>query len=181
MCSVGLWSGLYEGGGGSLFPPCLRYFFFFQAMRCSKAEGIRITEAMGSGRGIGGGLLLVPDVLARQHGRKGPCDRGSVREPPSNEARCEMSNHICFHSKQSGANTPGSSSLLLKAFWGLLRGRPRRSDLSALCWANEDGVWCIWTWNSNQSSTARDTYGSDESTWRFATGWSGDSFRLGNT
>lgn len=72
-----------------------------------------------------------------------------------------MSNHICFHSKQSGANTPGSSSLLLKAFWGLLRGRPRRSDLSALRWANEDGVWCIWTWNSNQSSTARDTYGSD--------------------
>lgn len=26
-CSVGLWSGLYEGGGGSLFPPCSRYFF----------------------------------------------------------------------------------------------------------------------------------------------------------
>lgn len=93
-------------------------------MRCGKAEGIRITEAVGSCRGNQGGLPLVPDVLARQHGREGPCDRGSVREPPLNEARCEMSNHICFYSKQSGANTAGSSSLLLKAFWGLLRDGP---------------------------------------------------------
>lgn len=29
--------------------------------------------------------------------------------------------HICFYSKQSGADTAGSSGLLLKAFWGLLR------------------------------------------------------------
>lgn len=98
------------------------FFFFFS--RCSKAEGIRITEAVGSCGGNQGGLPLVPDVLARQHGREGPCDRGSVWEPPSNEARCEMSNHICFYSKQSGANTAGSAGLLLKVFWGLLRDSP---------------------------------------------------------
>lgn len=40
------------------------FFFFFQAMRCSKAEGIRITEAVGSCGVNQGGLPLVPDVLA---------------------------------------------------------------------------------------------------------------------
>lgn len=49
--------------------------FFVQAMRCGKVEGIRITEA-GSCWGNQGGLQLVPDVLARQHGREGPCDQG---------------------------------------------------------------------------------------------------------
>lgn len=93
-------------------------------MRCGKAEGIRITEAVGSFGGNQGGLPLVPDVLARQHSREGNCDTGSVQELSLNEARCKMSNHICFYSKQSGANTAGSSGLLLKAFWGLLRDGP---------------------------------------------------------
>lgn len=48
-------------------------------MRCGKAEGIRITEAVGSCGGNQGGLPLVPDVLARQHGREGPSDRGCLR------------------------------------------------------------------------------------------------------
>lgn len=176
MCSVGLWSGLYEVEGGSLFPPSF-FFFFFQAMTTSKAEGIRIMEVMGICEGNQGGLPLVPDVLARQHGREGPCDRGSVWEPTSNKARCEMSNHICFYSKQSGNYTAGSSGLLLKAFWGLLRDDPdgviyplfaERRRLSVMYMDMEfqsviphQGhlrVWRIYT--------------------AFATGWNGDAFRL---
>lgn len=43
---------------------------------------------------------------------------------PSSRLCYEASNHICFYSKQSGAGTAGSLSLLLKAFWGLLRDGP---------------------------------------------------------
>lgn len=50
--------------------------FFVRAMGCGKAEGIRITEAVGSCGGNQGGLPLVPDVLERQHGREGPYDQG---------------------------------------------------------------------------------------------------------
>lgn len=49
---------------------------------------------------------------------------GVCSEPPSSRLHCEASNHICFYSKQSGADTAGSLSLLLKAFWGLLRDGP---------------------------------------------------------
>lgn len=49
---------------------------------------------------------------------------GVCSELPSSRLHCEASNHICFYSKQSGADTAGSFSLLLKAFWGLLRDGP---------------------------------------------------------
>lgn len=73
--------------------------------------------------GNSGGLLLVPDVLVRQHGGEGLVTE-VCSEPPSSRLHCEASNHICFYSKQSGAGTAGSLSLLLKAFWGLLRDGP---------------------------------------------------------
>lgn len=73
--------------------------------------------------GNSGGLLWAPDVLVRQHGGEGLAT-GVCSEPPLSGLRCEASNHICFHSKQSGAGTAGSLSLLLKAFWGLLRDGP---------------------------------------------------------
>lgn len=122
MCSPRLSSGLYEGGEGSLFPPCLKYFFFslqwnLAIGRCWSNRGHREQG------GNSGGLLLVPDVLARQHGGEGLVTE-VCSEPPSSRLRCEASNHICFHSKQSGAGTAGSLSLLLKAFWGLLRDGP---------------------------------------------------------
>lgn len=66
---------------------------------------------------------MVPDVLVGQHGREGLVT-GVCSETPSSRLHWEASNHICFHSKQSGAGTAGSLSLLLKAFWGLLRDGP---------------------------------------------------------
>lgn len=60
----------------------------------------------------------MPDVSVRQQGR---VSRGDCSEPPSCAVSGGGGEHICFYSKQSGADTAGSSSLLLKAFWGLLR------------------------------------------------------------
>lgn len=65
-----------RGWRGKPVSTLFKILFFVQAMRCGKAEGIRITEAVGSCGGNQGGLPLVPDVLARQHGREGPCDQG---------------------------------------------------------------------------------------------------------
>lgn len=74
--------------------------------------------------GNSGGLLLEPDVLGGQHGGEGWVT--GVCSEPLRQAGCtaKQANHICFHSKQSGAGTAGSLSLLLKAFWGLLRDGP---------------------------------------------------------
>lgn len=59
--------------------------------------------------------------------REGSSDGGLLEKTNGGAGtRCETSNHICFYSKQSGANTAGSSGLLLKAFWGLLRAGPDR-------------------------------------------------------
>lgn len=119
MCSPRLSSGLYEGREGSLFPPCLKYFF----LPCNRTRWCWNNGGHKEWRGNSGGLLLVPDVLARQHGGEGLVTE-VCSDPLSSSLRCEASNHICFHSKQSGAGTAGSLSLLLKAFWGLLRDSP---------------------------------------------------------
>lgn len=65
----------------------------------------------------------MPDVLVRQHGGESLVTEACL-EPQSSRLHRVASGHICFHSKQSGAGTAGSLSLLLKAFWGLLRDGP---------------------------------------------------------
>lgn len=105
-------------------PVSTLFEILFFSLQWGAAKGRRWNNGGHRERGgNSGGLLLVPDVLVRQHGGEGLVTE-LCSEPPSGRLRCEASNHICFHSKQSGAGTAGSLSLLLKAFWGLLRDGP---------------------------------------------------------
>ncbi|KAK1883859.1 Hybrid PKS-NRPS synthetase lepA [Dissostichus eleginoides] len=66
---------------------------------------------------------MVPDVSVRRHDGEGLVTE-VCSEPLLSMLHCEARYHIWFYSKQSGAGTAGSLSLLLKAFWGLLRDGP---------------------------------------------------------
>lgn len=91
-------------------------------MGCGQGERVRIAAAAGTGV-LRGREFRWPPVGAGCFG-----ETTKQREPlrllgtsiRHGEHHSE-GEHICFYSKQSGADTAGSSSLLLKAFWGLQR------------------------------------------------------------
>lgn len=62
MCSPRLSSRLYEGEEGSLFPPCLKYFFSFRVWH---KVGVGIKVGHVEWVGYSGGSLLVPDVWVK--------------------------------------------------------------------------------------------------------------------
>lgn len=75
---------------------------------------------MENGRDAGGvgllnGFVLLPDVSLWQHDEERSV-RQACLEVHLSRQHCAASNHICFYSKLSGADTAGSLSLLLKSF-----------------------------------------------------------------
>lgn len=88
-------------------------------MRCGQGgERARLAAAAGN-EGRAGEGIQVASCWSRML-RWDDEAEGAVANARHGEHRRE-GEHICFHSKQSGADTAGSSSLLLKAFGGLLR------------------------------------------------------------
>lgn len=123
MRSPRLLSGLYEGRGRSLFPPCLIFF-----LQRGTAAGTVIMEAAGWEF-----RWPPPGLLAR------PCDRGSALN------RCwvgyivkQAATSVFIQNNQGPATQHGQLEPVIKGFVGPAEGRLRLSDLSTLCWMDQD-------------------------------------------
>ena len=103
--------------------------------------------------------------------RRGACDGGLFRTSVERAALWSKQPHL-FSLKTIRGRHCRQLEPVIKGFLGPAEGRPRRSDLSALCWVDEDRVWCIWTWNSNQSFLPGHLRRATDESWlSCGTGW----------